>query len=212
MRRLPCRRKKEAQRAGDIALDEATKLKSALDKVLEVDLKAIVEENTLKIPGLEDEVSTLGREVADKQNDLVEAKKVRDAERADFVAIEKDLVTSIDQLGKAAEIISKASGGAFLQGGSAEGATSSALKAISKILDAGEINMATRKSLGSLLQTGEYDEDEESIHQAHTKSGGSAAIVEKNRRDEGESRRGAYSGKGCRDQEGSRLRHAFNAA
>merc|ERR1719473_1573969 len=39
--------------------------------------------------------------------------------------------------------------------------------------------MATHKSLASLLQTGEYDEDEESIHQAHTKSGGSAAIVEK---------------------------------
>merc|ERR1719473_2132678 len=39
--------------------------------------------------------------------------------------------------------------------------------------------MATHKSLASLLQYGEYDEDEESIHQAHTKSGGSAAIVEK---------------------------------
>merc|ERR1719321_1409819 len=89
-------------------------IKTAISKI--EDLKAIVEENTLKIPGLEDEVSTLGREVADKQNDLVEAKKVRDAERADFVAIEKDLVTSIDQLGKAAEIIGKASGGAFFTG------------------------------------------------------------------------------------------------
>merc|ERR1712048_842103 len=35
--------KKEQQRTGLIAVDEATKLKSALDKVLEVDLKAIVE-------------------------------------------------------------------------------------------------------------------------------------------------------------------------
>merc|ERR1719265_2348367 len=151
-------------------------IKTAVSKI--EDLKAIVEENTLKIPGLEDEVSTLGTEIAGKQKDLTEAKKVRDAERADFVAIEKDLATSIEQLGKAAEIIGKASGGAFLQGGSAEGATSTALKAISKILDAGEINMATHKSLASLLQTGDYDEDEESIHQAH-KGSGSAAIVEK---------------------------------
>jgi hypothetical protein len=152
-------------------------IKTAIGKI--ENLNALVEENTLKIPGLEDEVSTLGTEVADKQSDLAEAKKVRDAERADFVAIEKDLATSIDQLGKAAEIISKASGGAFLQGGTAEGATSMALKAINKILDAGEISMATHKSLASLLQTGDYDEDEESIHQTHKKEGGSAAIVEK---------------------------------
>merc|ERR1719353_854562 len=125
-------------------------IKTAISKI--EDLKAIIEENTLKIPGLEDEVSTLGTDIADKQKDLAEAKKVRAEEKADFVAIETDLATSIEQLGKAAEIISKASGGAFLQGGSAQSATSTALKAINKILDAGEVNMATRKSLSSLLQ------------------------------------------------------------
>merc|ERR1719265_2914903 len=149
-------------------------IKTAVSKI--EDLKAIVEENTLKIPGLEDEVSTLGTEIADKQSDLTEAKKVRDAERADFVAIEKDLATSIEQLGKAAEIISKATGGAFLQGGSAEGETSLALKAISKILDAGEVNLATHKSLSSLLQTGDYDEEHEFQAQPKPSSGG---IVEK---------------------------------
>merc|ERR1712048_1164997 len=35
--------KKEAQHTGDIAVDEASKLKSALDQVLDIDLKAIVD-------------------------------------------------------------------------------------------------------------------------------------------------------------------------
>merc|ERR1712048_324777 len=41
--KIALREKKEAQQAGDIAAEEATKLKSELDKVLEVDLKAVVE-------------------------------------------------------------------------------------------------------------------------------------------------------------------------
>merc|ERR1719321_906956 len=93
-------------------------IKTAISKI--EDLKAIIEENTLKIPGLEDEVSTLGTEVADKQKDLEAAKALRKEEHADFVVVETDLVTSIEQLGKAADIISKAAGGAFLQGGSSE--------------------------------------------------------------------------------------------
>jgi len=154
-------------------------IKTAVSKI--EDLKGTIEECTLKIPGLEDEVSTLGTEVADKQKQSDEAKALREKERADFVAVETDLATSIEQLGKAADIIGKATGGAFLQGGSAQSATSTALKAINKILDAGEVNMATHKSLSSLLQTGDYDEEHEFQPQAkqvnyESKSGG---IVDK---------------------------------
>merc|ERR1719440_331182 len=41
--KIVLREKKEAQHAGDIAAEGSTKLKSELDKVLEVDLKAVVE-------------------------------------------------------------------------------------------------------------------------------------------------------------------------
>merc|ERR1719265_2237902 len=156
-------------------------IKTAVSKI--EDLKGTIEECTLKIPGLEDEVSTLGTEVADKQKQSDEAKALREKERADFVAVETDLATSIEQLGKAADIIGKATGGAFLQGGSAQSATSTALKAINKILDAGEVNMATHKSLSSLLQTGDYDEEHEFQPQAkqvnyESKSGGIVTKIE----------------------------------
>lgn len=150
-------------------------IKTAVSKI--EDLKAVIEECTLKIPGYEDEVSTLGTEVAQKSKDLDAAKVLREKEHADFVAIETDLATSIDQLGKAADIISKASKPAFLQGASKEELTKSAenaMKLIGKILDAGKVNLVTHKGLTSLLQTSDADEDEQSQHK-----GGSAAIVEK---------------------------------
>jgi len=148
-------------------------IKTAVSKI--EDLKAIIEECTLKIPGYEDEVATLGTEVASKNKDLDEAKALRAKEAADFAAIEKDLATSIDQLGKAADIIGKAMKPAFLQGTSkvdAQKGLDTALKVINKILDAGNINMATHKGLAGLLQTGDFTADEDS----QPSSGG---IVEK---------------------------------
>merc|ERR1719460_2862720 len=50
-------------------------IKTAVSKI--EDLKGVIESCTLKIPGYEDEVSTLGTEVASKNKDLDEAKALR---------------------------------------------------------------------------------------------------------------------------------------
>jgi len=141
------------------------------------DLKAEIKKLDAEIAELNSDISDLSKKISKLENEIEKKTKKREKEHADFVAIETDLATSIDQLGKAADIISKASKPAFLQGASKEELTKSAenaMKLIGKILDAGKVNLVTHKGLTSLLQTSDADEDEQSQHK-----GGSAAIVEK---------------------------------
>merc|ERR1719271_959948 len=71
------------------------------------DLKAAIEKGTSKIPVYEDQIATLGTEVASKQKQLYEATELRKKESADFKAAESELVTSIDQLDRAVTIIKR---------------------------------------------------------------------------------------------------------
>jgi hypothetical protein len=56
----------------------------------------------------------LGADIAKKQAELAEAKKVRSGENKDFVAAEKELVDSVDMLGRAIVVMKR--GGSFIQG------------------------------------------------------------------------------------------------
>merc|ERR1719161_2674595 len=71
-------------------------IKTALRKI--DDLNAVIEDCSTKIPAYEDEVSTLGSEVAAKTKQLYEATEVRKGQKGDFEKVEKELMTSIDQL------------------------------------------------------------------------------------------------------------------
>jgi chromosome segregation ATPase len=128
------------------------------------DLGATIEDCNTKIPAYEDEVSTLGSEVAAKTKQLYEASEVRKSQKADFDVVEKELMTSIDQLDRAVTIIKRetGAGASFIQGGSkSEQNVNTAVKALGKIIDSTRISFSARKSLKSLLQFGNLGKEDE---------------------------------------------------
>jgi len=134
-------------------------IKDAVRKI--GDLGAVIEDAESKIPMYEDEVATLGSEVADKDKQLYEATEVRKKEKADFDASEKELMTSIDQLARAVGIIKRETGASFIQGGKKSKGIELAVKAVGKIIDSNHISIGTRKSLKGLLQTGAFNGEDE---------------------------------------------------
>merc|ERR1719156_66658 len=163
-------------------------IKTALRKI--DDLNAVIEDCSTKIPAYEDEVSTLGSEVAAKTKQLYEATEVRKGQKGDFEKVEKELMTSVDQLDRAVSIIKRetGAGASFIQGSAkSEQNLNTAIKALGKIIDSTRISFSARKSLKSLLQFGNLGgEDEyESLRQPQakqvayeSKSGGIIAKIE----------------------------------
>merc|ERR1719191_1062472 len=78
------------------------------------DLSATIEDADAQVTELADEISTLGTTIAAKSKELYDATKVREGAHEDFVAAEKELLTSIDQLSRAVAIIKR--GMSFAQG------------------------------------------------------------------------------------------------
>merc|ERR1719161_895013 len=147
-------------------------IKTALRKI--DDLNAVIEDCSTKIPAYEDEVSTLGSEVAAKTKQLYEATEVRKTQKGDFKKVEAELVTSIDQLDRAVTIIKRetGAGASFIQGSSKSAQNlNTAIKVLGKIIDSTRISFSARKSLKSLLQTGNLggEDDYESLRQPQAK-------------------------------------------
>merc|ERR550514_350006 len=133
----------------------------------------------------EDEVATLGSEVAGKDKDLYEATEVRKKEKADFDAAEGELMTSIDQLARAVSIIKRET--SFAQGAKKSKGIELAVKAVGKIIDSDRISIGTRRSLEGLMQTGAFnsEDDYQGLRQPQatsvayeSKSGGIVAKIE----------------------------------
>merc|ERR1719191_1080942 len=138
------------------------------------DLQATIEDCNTKIPAYEDEVSTLGSEVAAKTKQLYEATEVRKGQKGDFEKVEKELMTSIDQLDRAVTIIKRetGAGASFIQGSSKSMQNlNTAIKALGKIIDSTRISFSARNSLKSLLQTGNLggEDNYESLRQPQAK-------------------------------------------
>merc|ERR1719316_1419536 len=146
-------------------------IKTAVRKI--GDLEATIEDCSTKIPAYEDEVSTLGSEVAAKTKQLYEASEVRKGQKADFGKVEKELMTSIDQLDRAVTIIKRetGAGASFIQGSKSNQNVNTAIKALGKIIDSTRISFSARNSLKSLLQTGNLggEDDYESLRQPQAK-------------------------------------------
>merc|ERR1719375_1084947 len=82
--------------------DKAYAIDTAGREILSLD--ATVENSNAQVAALADEISTLGSTMAAKNGELYDATKVREAQAADFKAAETELLSSIDQLGRAASI------------------------------------------------------------------------------------------------------------
>merc|ERR1719161_1449201 len=133
--------------------DKTYAIKTANTKI--ADLMAAIQDGEAQVAALNDEVSTLGTDMAGKESKLAEATSLRKAGSAEFAATEKELVAAVDQLDRAVVIIKREM--SFVQKGKqAHGPhqdVKTALSVISKILDASWVNAGNRKALKGLMQT-----------------------------------------------------------
>jgi chromosome segregation ATPase len=146
------------------------------------DLMATVSDANAKEAMLADEIATLGSTLAAKSGELAAASKVREEGNADFVAAEGELLTSIDQLGRAASILKK--GMSFAQVPSKKlKKIQAVVSALQTVVEASWVDVSSKRKLKSFLQAQAQaaDEDDFSLTQPQAKmiaySASSGSIV-----------------------------------
>jgi len=151
------------------------------------DLTATIDSSTANIGELSDEIATLGTTIAAKSKELADATKVREGQIADFGAAEKELVKSIDELGRAATVLKR--GMSFAQTAKGHKKIDAAVSALKNIIDAEWVDVGSRRKLKSFLQDAtqakEDEDDDLSLSQPQAKmvayessSGGIVKTVE----------------------------------
>jgi len=116
------------------------------------DLAATAESSKATVAELADEIATLGTTTAAKSKELYDATEVRKGATADFEAAEKELVTTVDQLGRAASVLKK--GMSFAQGGAkAHAGVKAAVDALKTIVEAAWLDVGSQRKLKSFLQS-----------------------------------------------------------
>merc|ERR1719217_1711602 len=115
--------------------------------------EATIADAKATISTAEDEVATLGTHIAAKEKELAAAQKVRAEEHDNFVSAEKELVTSVDQLGRAVTVLKKGSAFAQMRGGRMDQKSMQAIQAIGTIIESQWVGAGTRKTLKSFLQS-----------------------------------------------------------
>jgi len=117
------------------------------------DLSAVVEDSRATIAEMEDESTTLGTVMAGKEKELYTATTERAASHDDFVAAEKEMVASIDQLTRAYTLIKKEMSFAQGRGINLAAKLSPMTSALSKIIDAQWVSTGSRRTLKSFIQS-----------------------------------------------------------
>merc|ERR1740127_198278 len=124
------------------------------------DLTATIDSSTANIGELSDEIATLGTTIAAKSKELGDATKVRGGQQADFQAAEKELLKSIDELGRAATVLKR--GLSFAQTPKGMKKMSAVVAGLKNIIDAEWVDVASRRKVKSFLQaTAQAKEDED---------------------------------------------------
>merc|ERR1719261_535413 len=151
------------------------------------DLTATVDSSTANVGELSDEIATLGTTNAAKSKELADATKVREAGNGDFVAAEKELLKSIDELGRAATVLKR--GMSFAQTAQGKKKISAVVDALKNIIEAEWVDVGSKRKLRSFLQASaqakEDEDDDLSLTQPQAKqvayessSGGIVKTVE----------------------------------
>jgi hypothetical protein len=122
------------------------------------DLDATVESSTAKVAELDDEIATLGTKIAAMSSELGAATKVRAAGNADFAAAEKELLKSIDELGRAATVLKR--GMSFAQTTQGRKKINDVVSALKNIIDAEWVDVSSKRKLKSFLQASAQAQEE----------------------------------------------------
>merc|ERR1719310_924181 len=135
--------------------------------------QATIADSKATVATADDEIATLGTTIAAKEKELATAQKMRAEANANFVSAEKELVTSVDQLGRAVTVLKKGSAFAQMRGGRMDQKSMQAIQAIGTIIESQWVGAGTRKTLKSFLQSSaqakEAEEDDLSLDQPQAK-------------------------------------------
>merc|ERR1719247_694937 len=103
--------------------------------------------------------------------ELADATKVRQGQHGDLQAAEKELVKSIDELGRAATVLKR--GMSFAQTAQGQKKISAAVSALKEIIDAEWVDVSSKRKLKSFLQAAaqakEDEDDDLSLTQPQAK-------------------------------------------
>merc|ERR1719316_1493709 len=123
------------------------------------DLQATIDKCVSDIKAFDEKIEELSAQIATDEEDLKEATGIREKENADFLAVEADLVDTIDALERAIGILeremAKTGAAAFTQVQNAK----SLVESLSALVEASTISMADGKRLTALVQSQESSED-----------------------------------------------------
>ena len=115
------------------------------------DLTATIEDSKGQIATLGSTIEDVTAKISSSEADLAEATALRKKENADFSASEKELVDTVDSLGRAVALIKRNLG--LLQNGKASKELSAVAASLSKVVEASWVTSHQKKVLQSLLQS-----------------------------------------------------------
>jgi hypothetical protein len=147
----------------DEAKEKAYAIKTATSAI--EGLSATVESSTATIAEADDEMATLGTLIADKEKELSDATAVRKEEHDNFVASEKELIETVDQLGRAATVLKKGMSLAQTRGGQfhVNKNTEEAIGALSTIIESQWLSAGSKRTLQSFLQSKSQSEEDDDL-------------------------------------------------
>jgi len=130
------------------------------------DLTATIEDAKASITTLTSSIDELTQKISTSERDLNEATSIRNKERSDFTAAEKELVDTVDSLSRASSVLKKNLG--LLQSGRVSKELGALTSGLQKIVEASTTSVHQKAVLQSLIQaqSGEGDEDLELQPQA----------------------------------------------
>jgi len=151
---------KQYEKFLDFCKDDATTKQYAIKngKAKVEDLKAVIEKSAADILNAESTIADLAKTVTTNQKDLSAAQEVRDNERADYEAADKELDETVDMIGRAVGIIEKE-----LRGGSFTQVSKTAVKdltdSLTVLLQASVFSTDDQSKLQALIQQTQDGDD-----------------------------------------------------
>jgi septal ring factor EnvC (AmiA/AmiB activator) len=139
-------------------------------------LTASIEDASAKNDDLESKIQALTTSISESEDELASAISLREKEHADFLATEKDMLETVDQLTGATTELQKKQQAGFMQlTNKAQRGLDTIVSSLSTIVDANFITHEEREKVRAFLQEQENAEDSLTIK---TKEGGANAIIE----------------------------------
>jgi len=131
--------------------DKSFAIETSEREILE--LESSIEQAKATISSLEGEIAEVGNLIAEKEGAAYSAKTERDAAHESFIASEKEMITSVEEMGRAVSVFKNLGGASLLQTDKPK--IQALIKSVSMVIEANHMNtfaVDSKNKLGSFLQ------------------------------------------------------------